>query len=93
MCQVTEECQSSQLARSLVMQPDQLVLCPPHNLTTPGYGTITLAATNQLGSKTDTWQVWVGCDTQKLTYMQLGHCNATYKDVISIQLALWNTRK
>jgi hypothetical protein len=64
MCQLTEECQSRQLARSLVMQPDQLVLCLPHNLTTPGYGTITLAAANQPGSKTDTWQVWVWCDTQ-----------------------------
>jgi hypothetical protein len=63
-CQVTEECQSSQPARSLVMQPDQLILCLPHNLTIPGYGTITLAAINQSGSKTDTWQVWVWCDTQ-----------------------------
>jgi len=64
MCHVIEECQSSQPARSLVMEPDQLVLCLPHNLTTPGYSTITLAAVNQPGSKTDTWQVWVWCDTQ-----------------------------
>jgi hypothetical protein len=64
MRQVTEECQSRQLARSLVMQPDQLVLCLPHNLTTPSYSTITLAAVNQPGSKKDTWQLWVWCDTQ-----------------------------
>jgi hypothetical protein len=62
------------------MQPDQLVLCLPHNLTTPGYSTITMDAANQPGSKTDTWQVWVWRDTQQLTYMQLCHCNATYKD-------------
>jgi hypothetical protein len=35
-CQVMEECQRSQSARSLVTQPDQLVLCQPHNLTAPG---------------------------------------------------------